>query len=63
MRTAWFSQQEARVSERTSGFRSGQGTTPCRALAGQDTGPLVADLFVRAEKISNLAPTGTDVTY
>ena len=51
-----------RGAERTSGFRSSQGTTPGRALAGQNTGPLVADFLIRAEKVSDLASTGTNVT-
>lgn len=38
---------------------TGVGTTPCRALSGKDTNPLIAKLLVSTEEVTDLATTST----
>jgi hypothetical protein len=51
---------EAVVDETVaSSFRTGIGTTPCRALSGKDTNPFIAKLLVSTEEETDLATTST----
>lgn len=51
---------EAVVDETvTSGFGTSVGSTPCWALAGEDTNPLIAELLVGTEEETNLATSGS----
>jgi hypothetical protein len=54
---------EAVVDETvTGGFRTSIGTAPCWALSGKDTDPLIAELLVSTEEVTNLATTSADIT-
>ena len=47
----------------TGSFRTSIGTTPCRALSGKDTNPLIAELLVSTEEVTDLATTSALEEY